>query len=79
VCGVGTRRAACAVLNSEVPELRRSLQTDLLGLLDSLQRWANTHCPDGATALVAHADHVFEISAAVKLSARIHVPGPPIM
>ncbi|TCC12131.1 hypothetical protein [Kribbella soli] len=53
------------VLYGEVPELRRSLQTDLLGLLDSLRRWANTHCPDRAGALVAHADHVFAISAPV--------------
>lgn len=53
------------VLYSQLPELRRSLQTDLRGLLDSLRRWADTHCPDSASALVAHADHVFAITAPV--------------
>lgn len=50
------------VLHSQVAELRGSLQADLLGLLDSLHRWANTHCPDRATDLVTHADRVFAIS-----------------
>lgn len=53
------------VLHSQVPELRRSLQTDLLGLLDCLRLWANTHCPDRATDLAAHADRVFAISTPV--------------
>ncbi|TCC23325.1 hypothetical protein [Kribbella sindirgiensis] len=60
------------VLYSQVPELRRSLQTDLRGLLDSLRRWADTHYPDSATALVAH---VFAITDPVPL----HVSGTPIL
>lgn len=51
------------VLCSQLPELRRSLQVDLVGLLDSLRRWADAHCPDDAAALVAHADRVFAVTA----------------
>jgi hypothetical protein len=49
------------VRRDQVPELLRSVQDDLIGLLDCLQRWAQVECPDHADALVRLADRVFKI------------------
>jgi hypothetical protein len=49
------------VRRDQVPELLRSTQNDLVGLLRCLKRWALENCPQQADALVALADQVFAV------------------
>jgi hypothetical protein len=49
------------VRREQVPELLRSVQNDLIGLLRCLERWALENCPQHADALVALADQVFAV------------------
>jgi hypothetical protein len=49
------------VRREQVPELLRSVQNDLIGLLGCLERWAHEHCPQRADALVTLADRVFDV------------------
>ncbi|GAB2665404.1 hypothetical protein [Kribbella swartbergensis] len=49
------------VRRGQVPELLRSVQNDLIGLLGCLGRWAQENCPQHADALVTLADRVFAV------------------